>query len=75
MARVFLQDRIENPKRNPILVFLGIFRGGFGISSLIPLKVRGTTKQRNKIILANVFLLVFYFCSISMFIILLILYS
>jgi hypothetical protein len=72
MARVFLQDRIDAPKRNPILIFMGIFRKGFGISSLIPIKVRGTRKERERIILANIFLLLFYGFFISIFITLLI---
>jgi hypothetical protein len=73
MARIFLQDSIDSPKRSLLLIFMGIFRGGFGVSSLIPIKVKGNPKERKKIILANVFLLLFYFFASSMFIALIIL--
>jgi hypothetical protein len=73
MARVFLQDSIESPKRNLLLVFMGIFRRGFGIASLFPIKVKGNPEERKKIILANIFLLLFYFFLTSMFVTLIIL--
>lgn len=69
MARVFVQDWIEDPKRNPVLRFFDLFRGGFGMRRLFPMEVTGSVNERRKRIVANVFLLLFYCCFISLLII------
>ncbi len=69
MIKVFMQDLIEEPKKNPILRFLELFRGGFGLYRLFPMEVKGNTGERRKRIIANVFLLLFYVCFISLFIV------
>lgn len=68
MVRLFLLDAIESPKKNPVLIFMGIFRVGISISNFIPTIVRGTPRERKKIIQANIFLFLFYFFFITMFI-------
>lgn len=69
MVKVFMQDWIEDPKRNPILRFFELFRGGFGLYRLFPMEVRGNESERRKRIIANAFLILFYCCFISLLII------
>jgi len=69
MVKIFMQDWIDEPKRNPILRFFELFKGGFGLYRFFPMEVKGSESERRKRIIANTFLLLFYVCFISLLIV------
>lgn len=71
MVKIFFQDWVEAPKKDPVLRFLGLFRRRFGFFPVLPMLIKGDKNERNKRTIANVFLLIFYCSFISLIIVIL----